>query len=68
MPGRRWVCRLMREHGDWDKVLEDKRYTAIVQPLWESAGLGRYNCRDWPQNHPAVMLKGSGQCCFGVDG
>lgn len=34
IPGRRWVCGLMRELGDWDLVHEDPRYLNDVQPLW----------------------------------
>jgi len=64
MPDRRWVCGLMREHGDWDIVLEDQRYKEIVQPLFDMAGIGNWNCRDWPQNHPDAIAQPSGKCCW----
>ena len=46
--GRRWTCGLLRELGDWDLVLADKRYKEIVQPLWDTIPerVGD-NCRDW---------------------
>jgi len=52
MPGRRWVCGLMREHQDWDKVLADPRYQKDVLPLlrkyvWPHYEV-EYTCKDWP--------------------
>jgi hypothetical protein len=55
----------MQEHGDWDKVLEDKRYKEIVQPLFDAIPeIADMNCRDWPQNYPEVMKQSSGKCCW----
>lgn len=49
MPGRRWVCGLMREHQDWDKVLADPRYRLDVAPLWEKHAPGvSFNCKTLP--------------------
>ena len=52
LPDRRWVCGLMREHQDWDKVLADTRYKQDVLPLleqhvWPYYGVN-YTCKDWP--------------------
>lgn len=63
--GRRWSCSLLRELGDWDKVLKDKRYKKEVQPLYDLVPeLEGMNCRDWPQNYPEVMKQLSGKCCW----
>ena len=52
MPNRRWVCALMREHQDWDKVLADSRYQNNIVPLWEEyvwPSHGRESsCKDFP--------------------
>lgn len=52
MPNRHWVCGLMREHQDWDKVLNDPRYKQNVEPLWAKyLWPGRkikHNCKTWP--------------------
>ena len=51
-PGFRWTCGLRRELGDWDLVLEDKRYIRDVHSVWVSlakqADEPVVNCRDWP--------------------
>ena len=47
IPGRHWVCGLMREHKDWDLVITDRRYIADVQPLYDKHNIDS-NCRDWP--------------------
>lgn len=52
LPNRHWVCGLMREHQDWDKVLSDDRYRKDVVPLWEKCiwpfYTEKYNCKNWP--------------------
>ena len=50
VPGRRWACGLMRELGDWDKVITSDRYRKDVEPKWRGTYLTRVdlNCRDWP--------------------
>ena len=52
MPDRHWVCGLMRELQDWDKVLKDERYQKDVVPLWETFCWPhhevKYNCKTWP--------------------
>ena len=46
--GRRWICGLFRELGDWDLVLKDKRYKATVQDMYDTVPeLKGTNCRDW---------------------
>lgn len=52
MPNRRWVCALMREHQDWDKVIADPRYQKDVLPLmqkhvWPFHEV-KWNCKTWP--------------------
>jgi hypothetical protein len=44
--GRRWVCGLRRELGDWDAVLASDRYKTQVAPTLEPRGI---NCRDYPE-------------------
>ena len=60
VPGRRWACGLMREHGDWDQVIADPRYLRDVAPHF-----GEMNCRDWPDGTGV----NAGQCedCGCVD-
>lgn len=58
VPGRRWVCGLRRELGNWDKVHNDPRYLATVKPEWEKTGTK--DCGDFG---PA-----EGQCCFSPTG
>jgi len=52
IPNRRWVCGLMREHQDWDKVLADPRYKKTLTPLYEKFVWPfysvKYNCKTWP--------------------
>jgi hypothetical protein len=46
--GRRWGCELLRELGDWELVLADKRYMTTVQDLYNTTPeLDGMNCRDW---------------------
>lgn len=53
IPGRRWVCGLMREHnGDWDATIADPRYQRDIMPLmqrliWPGHGV-EYTCKTWP--------------------
>ena len=48
LPDRRWVCGLMREMGDWNKVLDSHAYRNRVQPLFDSVPeLEGENCKDW---------------------
>lgn len=53
IPGRRWVCGLMRENGqDWQRVLDDERYKRDVVPLyrkfvWPNYSV-KYTCQSWP--------------------
>lgn len=55
IPGRRWVCGLMREHGDWKKVHLDRRYLDTVQPVWRANDPVVADCGDWMVDS---------QCCF----
>ena len=45
--GRRWVCGLMRELGDWDAVILSDRYKTDVATILEPRGV---NCRDFIGN------------------
>jgi hypothetical protein len=59
LPDRKWVCGLMREHQDWDKVLADPMYQQVVIPLleqyvWPHSEV-KYTCKTWP----------TGGCCCG---
>lgn len=54
MPGRRWVCGLMRRLESWDKVHADPGYQEHVQSVWDRVGI--VSCGAWgPEDK---------QCCF----
>lgn len=46
--GRHWVCGLMRELLDWDRVLSDARYKENVAVFLEPVGL---DCKTWPADN-----------------
>ena len=48
IPGRHWVCGLMRELRDWDTVIASERYQRDIQPLCDKFLKGKYNCKTWP--------------------
>jgi len=52
MPERHWVCGLMRELGDWDKVIASDQYQKDIIPLLEKHIWPfypvKYNCKTWP--------------------
>ena len=68
VPGRRWACGLLRDLGNWNKVIRSNRYKKEVQPLYDSVPeLSGMNCRDWPQEYPEVMATceiGGAACCY----
>lgn len=48
MKSRRWVCKLRRELGTWNKVHADPRYIKSILPnlsLFDP----NLNCGDWPR-------------------
>ena len=54
VPGRHWVCGLMRELEDWDKVITDVRYITDIIPLmekhiWPHYDV-KYDCKTWPSD------------------
>lgn len=58
MPGRRWVCGLLRELGTWDAVLADVRHVALGSPP----------CDTWPQEGLRDRIaRGNGLCCWETD-
>lgn len=52
IPGRRWVCGLLRRLGTWELVHADPGYREHVQPVWDRVGI--VSCGAWREN----------QCCF----
>jgi hypothetical protein len=55
MPGRHWVCGLMRELGDWDLVIASPEYQKDLVPLYEKYVWPhsdvKYNCKTWPSHN-----------------
>lgn len=47
-PGRRWVCTLMEELGDWDLVHADPRYVRDVRVWWDRPPSEGTDCGDFP--------------------
>jgi hypothetical protein len=45
VPGRRWVCGLRREYGNWDDVLASDRYKAVPGAHFAPMGM---DCKTWP--------------------
>ena len=45
--GFRWSCKLRRELGNWDAVLNDDRYKNGPGRVFDRAGI---NCRDFPDD------------------
>ena len=63
VPGRRWVCGLYRELGDWAAVHSDPRYQAAPIADWFTRTHPGYGCGDYPQHVPEKMAA-TGRCCF----
>lgn len=61
IPGRHWVCSLMRELNDWNLVHKDERYMNSPIGKYFAEHFPRYGCGDYPQNIPDIEQR----CCFG---
>lgn len=63
IPGRRWVCGLLRELGSWDAVHADPRYIETVDSVFagivdEHGNRLIQSCGDWRGS------AGKQECCF----
>ena len=63
VPGRRWVCGLMRKLGSWDAVLASDEYQRDLQPFYDRYGDGTSSCRDWPDPAKGQKCKTCGANC-----